>query len=189
MARRLALAAGAKALQEVLNRMGSGRGRGPVMCSCGERMVSRGVRSKTVRTILGPLSLKRSVWVCPACGRRAAPLDERLDVAGTGFSPGAVRMMARAGSRAPFKEAAEDLAVYAELEVSDKDVQRAAEGVGRQIALWEQEERQESLKAARRPHAAASGKDAIPVLYAAFDGTGVPATARELEGRDRKSVV
>ena len=55
-------------------------------------MASTGVREKTIQTILGPVRLARSRYVCPACGSVEYPGDEALGVEGTGFSPGLRRL-------------------------------------------------------------------------------------------------
>jgi len=78
-------------------------------------------------TIMGPISYMRSRYECAECGETRYPATKIFDVVGTGRTPGLRRMMARAGSRQPFKEAKEDLLVYAGIEVSAKDVERVAE--------------------------------------------------------------
>ena len=95
--RRAVLAAGAKLLQEMLAGVGSGRPDEPVVCDCGSRMKSRGRKDKRIKTILGEIQFRRSIFACPDCGAGRIPGDEILGVARTGFSPGVTRMMARAG--------------------------------------------------------------------------------------------
>jgi hypothetical protein len=116
------------------------------------------------------------------CGQVRYPGDERLDVVGTGRSPGVRRMMARAGSRQTFKEAREDLKVYAGLEVSAKDVERVAEATGEQIEGWESCQRSEILN---RPQPLVSDA-AVATMYIEMDGTGVPMVSSALWGRKGK---
>ncbi|MBW2122147.1 MAG: hypothetical protein JRH07_09920 [Deltaproteobacteria bacterium] len=108
-------------------------------------MESKGLRAKQLLTILGPVTYRRSMFQCPVCKRTRYPGDEQLDVVGTGRSPGLRRMMARAGSRSTFKEGRDDLKVYAGIRVSAKDVERVAEGIGKQMEQWSKRERQEIL--------------------------------------------
>lgn len=176
------LAAGANLLQEFLEGLGSGRQDDPVLCSCGCRMKSRGRKEKRIKSILGDIKLSRSIFVCPDCGASRIPADEMLDVSRTGFSPGTRRMMARAGQRDTFKEAQADLKVFAEIEVGAKDVERVAEGTGREIEAWQQQERAALLNGRIEPE----HMESIPVLYASFDGTGVPMVPWELAGRKGK---
>jgi hypothetical protein len=91
-------------------------------------------------------------------------------------------MMARAGSRQPFKEAKEDLLVYAGIEVSAKDVERVAEKIGDHIEIWQDAQRQTLLQTQAPLRAAKS----IPVLYVEMDGTGVPMVRSETDGRKGK---
>lgn len=180
--RPLVLAAGAKALGALLEGVGRGRRAEAVVCGCGVRMESRGLRSKEVLTILGPLTYRRSMFQCPACGETRCPGDEALDLVGTTRSPGVRRMMARAGSQTTFKEAREDLAVYAGLEVSPKDIERVAETLGEDLEAWSGRERQACLREERPVPL----KKTIPILYVCYDGTGVPMTPAEVAGRKGK---
>ena len=116
------------------------------VCQCGARMESQGLKLKRVLTILGPVSYGRSMFQCPVCQSTRYPGDEELDIVGTTRSPGLRRMMARAGSRSTFKEGREDLKIYAGIEVSAKDVERGAEGVGQQMEAWAAQERKEVLQ-------------------------------------------
>ncbi|MEK7286504.1 MAG: hypothetical protein AAB035_04315 [Nitrospirota bacterium] len=138
--RAVVLAAGARLLEEMLSGMGTGRQADGVLCLCGTRMQSVGIRPKKLMTILGEVKLSRSWFVCPKCGEGRAVLDEALDIAGTGFSPGLRRLMARAGSRETFKNGAEDLKVYAEITVTAKEVERISEGTGEAVLDWQKRE-------------------------------------------------
>jgi hypothetical protein len=177
------LAAGAGALAQLLDGIGSGPQAEPVACpSCGRRMQSQGRRPKTLLTILGPVRYRRTRLECPACRTGLYPGDELLDIDGTTRSPGLRRMMARAGAKSTFKEGRDDLQVYAGLTVSAKDVERVAEAVGADMETWMARERQRLL--AERP--AGLVAKTIPTLYIEADGTGVPMTRQELAGRKGK---
>lgn len=176
------LLAGAKALGGLIEGLGCGRGENPVMCCCGGIMQSKGIEEKTLLTIMGPVPYRRSRYECPACGEARYPGDEELDIAGTRRSPGVRRMLARAGSRQPFKEAREDLRIYAGFEVSAKDVERVAERIGSHIETWQTSER----KALLQSEAPLPENKTIPVLYIEMDGTGVPMVKTETEGRKGK---
>jgi hypothetical protein len=176
------LRAGAGVLSGVLARIGSGESSRPVVCACGTRMVSRGLKGKELLTILGPVPYLRSAFLCPTCGKRRFPADEALDVVETTRSPGLRRMMARAGSQSTFKEAAEDLKVYAGVRVSAKDVERVAEGIGKEIEAWTAHENE----ARQHDQGTAPTANTVPILYVSCDGTGVPMTATEVAGRKGK---
>jgi len=176
------LVAGARLLERLVAVVGKGRQPAAVRCGCGARMSSRGVEDKSVVTLLGPVRFGRSRYECAVCGQVRYPGDERLDVVGTGRSPGVRRMMARAGSRQTFKEAREDLKGYAGLEVSAKDVERVAEATGEQIEGWESCQRSEILN---RPQPLVSDA-AVATMYIEMDGTGVPMVSSALLGRKGK---
>lgn len=158
--RRAVLAAGANLLQDMLEGLGSGRQDEPVICGCGTRMESRGRKEKRIKTILGDIQIKRSIFVCPDCGKSRIPADEILGVVKTGFSPGVKRMMARSGQRDAFKEARDDLKTLAELEVTAKDVERVAEGIGQEIETWQEMERADLQEGALKSET----QDSVPVL-------------------------
>ncbi len=173
---------GAKVLGELLQGVGAGRVDHGILCWCGTRMESQGLKQKELLTILGPGIYNRSMFQCPACGATRYPGDETLDIVDTTRSPGLRRMMARAGSQSTFKEGREDLKIYAGLEVSAKDVERVAEGIGQQMGVWLGQEREGLLKQNEplRP------EKTLPILYISYDGTGVPMTPEALRGRRGK---
>jgi hypothetical protein len=168
------LVQGAQLLEGVLKGLGCGRRPEKVVCACGTPMESRGLKTKEILTILGPVSYARSLFACPACNAVRYPGDEALGVVNTTRSPGVRRMMARAGSQAPFRESRDDLRIYAGIEVSAKDVERVAEKIGQEMEVWQGEE------------AFPQVQNEIPVLYVSYDGTGVPMTREELQGRKGK---
>ena len=172
------LACGAKVLAGMLAAHGSGRREEPVLCRCGQRMESEGVRRKELLTILGPVVYERSRFTCSGCGATRYPGDEALDVVGTTRSPGLRRMMARAGSQSTFKDGRDDLRIYAGVEVSAKDVERVAERIGQEMDTWGEQERQALL----RPDREKEPEKDIPLLYVSYDGTGVPMRPEELIG-------
>jgi len=180
--REAVLSAGARALAKLMEGIGSGRRSESVVCECGARMESKGMKKKEILTILGPVSWSRSMFLCPSCKCVRYPGDEELDVVGTTRSPGLRRMMARAGSRSTFKEGREDLKVYAGITVSAKDVERVAEGAGEDMEAWTKKER-ETILCRQEP---ARPEKTIPVLYVSYDGTGVPMIKKEVAGRKGK---
>lgn len=145
-------------------------------------MESKGLKEKTLLTILGPVVYRRSLFECPVCGESLYPGDEELDVVGTTRSPGVRRMMARAGSRNTFKEGSEDLRVYAGITVSAKDVERVSEGIGEDMEQWAKRQGEGMLQ--QEPPG--TTEKTIPVMYVCTDGTGVPMSKGELKGRKGK---
>jgi len=178
------LAAGGTMLGELLEGIGSGRRSEPVMCECGARMKSRGLKCKMLSTILGEVPYRRSMYQCPACGETCYPGDEELDVVDTVYSPALRRMMARAGSKTPFKEACKDLKYYAAVEVTAKAVERVAEAVGENMERWCAAEHEEAVRGYEQE--LLPKEKTGPTLYIEMDGTGVPMVPHELRGRRGK---
>ena len=134
-----------------------------------------GKPSKTFLSLLGNLTLIRSYFLCPACGEGFFPKDRRLGVAETGLTPGVVRMIGLVGAETSFETGSELLSELAGLPVSPKQVERAAEALGAEIAEDEQ--------ACPDPDPVAH----LPsTLYLGTDGTGIPMRMKELADRPGK---
>ena len=181
------MALGARFLERALNKVGRGRRAGAVRCRrCGHVMASVGVKYKTLRSILGPARFGRSLFVCARCASQRFPADEELGIEHTAFTPGAQRMMAKAASRTPFAQAAEDLALYANLRVTAKTVERCAQAIGREIEAWMDSRDAALLREARALETPCASPGAGSILYIEYDGTGVPIRRAELNGRKGK---
>ena len=154
-------------------------------------------RDKEVVTALAPIRVRRAYYHCPSCKAGLIPKDRELDIVGTSLSPGVRRMTGRVGGKCafnscakePFEEGNRDLKELAGVEVKTKQnalstlapVERVSEVLGKQIeALWKQE-REGILSGKVTPLA-----PAVPKLYIAIDGTGVPVVPHETEGRRGK---
>jgi hypothetical protein len=159
--------------------------RGPrIDCGRGHAAEFVAYRTKTLRTVLGPVTLRRAWYHCSVCGHGTAPRDDQLGVAGTSLTPGLRKMIARAGAAAPFAPAAGLLADLAGVDVNAKAVQRSAEADGQAAAIV--------IKARA---AAITARTLVPLppnprpdmLYTAIDGTGVPMIPAETADRPAKT--
>jgi len=174
------LSAGAQLLERMLAGVGWGCREQALVCLCGERMRSKGLKQRRIKTILGDIVFNRSRYVCPVCKTSRFAGDELLDVSGTLFSPGLRRLMARAGSRDTFKEGRDDLHEFAHIRVTAKEVERVSEKTGELVEAWQQRCQRSMLKQTPEPMEAAN------VLYVSYDGTGVPMVPWETAGRKGK---
>lgn len=181
------LAVGSRVIERVLQRLGPHRPRTPMVCRCGQTLRSEGLRTKRLVTILGPVTFRRPRYSCWQCGRSYVPADVALDIEGTRYSPGARRMMVRAGSYAPFADAAEDLNLYAQLGVSAKNVERVAEQVGQEMNDWMERESTTAQLLDGCENAPQPADEPIDLLYVSFDGTGTPMRASELTDTQSKT--
>ncbi len=92
-------------------------------------------------------------------------------------------MMAVVGSDTTFDQGREQMRVLAGLDVTRKAVERHAEAIGGEIERRDQGAIQSAIQL---DLPTVAGSD-IPVLYIEMDGTGVPVTAAEIEGRKGKN--
>ncbi len=140
-------------------------------CRCGGERHFLGRRSKQFHTVLGPLRLERAYYYCAACGHGFCPRDQHLRIENTSLSPALTRMTGTVGAMVSFQEGSELLKELAGVAVDAKQVERTAEGLGKEIA---EDERHHSEPV-----------DALPLpktLYLGIDGTGIPLRAEELVG-------
>ncbi len=179
-----ALGKAAQALGEFMTTAGAANPQQEIAClSCGTRMAGTGPRPKQVLTMLGEVSYTRSRYRCPSCKKVRYPGDELLDIVETSRSPGVRRQVARLGAKEAFHEVALDLHELAGIELSRKDAERIAEGIGADI---EKRDAIERFHVRMQEPPPCETPKTIPTLYIEFDGTGVPMVSRELAGRKGK---
>src|SRR5258706_10664043 len=105
--------------------------RGPrAACGNGHQAGFVAYRGKIIDTVLGPVTLARAWYHCPACGHGLAPRDAELGVAGASLSPGLRAMNDQAAAAGPFAKAARLLEDLAGVRLTVKRVERAAEASG-----------------------------------------------------------
>ena len=169
-------------LEKLLNADSGGHCGPRLDCGHGHQAEFVDYRSKQVLTVLAPVEVKRAYYHCADCQDGVIPKDRELDIAGTSFSPGVRRMMGRVGAKEPFEEGRQDLEELAGVCVKTKEVERVSEAIGEQIERLATQERELALSL--------SGQivpiQALPKLYIAVDGTGVPMVSKETEGRAGK---
>lgn len=159
--------------------------RGPrVDCGAGHQAAFVSYRAKTIDTVPGPVRVDRAWYHCHQCRHGLAPRDAELGTARASMSPGLAKMTAQAATAVPFAQAAGLLAELAGIGLTTKRVERSAEATGTAAA-----------KAARTQADAIRSRQVVPLpppapppdmLYIAVDGTGVPMTAAETQGRPGK---
>jgi hypothetical protein len=159
--------------------------RGPrVNCGAGHEAEFVSYRTRTVDTVLGPVTLRRAYYHCGPCRRGVAPRDGELAITGASLSPGLRAMTARAATAVPFAKAAGLLAELAGISLTTKRVERSAEadGAAASMAIAAEADAICSRQVVPLPPPAP-----LPdMLYIAIDGTGVPMVTAETEGRPGK---
>jgi hypothetical protein len=175
--------AGAIALNELLQFPVPEANQHAVDCTCGQQAHYRELRSKPVLTVVGTVQVSRPYYLCSHCHSGQFPADVELDIENTEFSPGVRRMHALVGQDAPFDHGRQQLKLLADLEVTAKAVERAAEEIGSDIAQVEQRQIQRAIQL---DLPIVIGKP-VPILYVQMDGTGVPVVRKETVGRQGKT--
>ena len=132
-----------------------------------------GRHSKTFESVLGPLHLERAYYHCAQCQGGFCPRDRALRMELFSLTPGVLRMTGSTAALVSFEESSVLLQELAGVEVSAKQVERAAEALGAEIAADE------------RACVETMGQVA-PTMYLGMDGTGVPMRAAEVAGRTGK---
>src|SRR5438874_1406091 len=168
-------------LEKLLNSDGGGYRGAHLDCSQGHAAEFVGYRDKEILTVVSSVEARRAYYHCQECQSGFAPKDKELDVVGSSFSPGVRRMMARVGAKESFEQGRGDLEALAGVVVRTKQVERISVQLGQQVEAFCQREREAILSGKVTPLV-----PAVPILYIAIDGTGVPVVPRETEGRRGK---
>lgn len=172
---------GGTLLEKLLNSDGGGYHGAHLDCGRGHSAEFLGYRGKQILTVLSSVEVQRAYYHCPDCQEGLVPKDQELDVVGSSFSPGVRRMMGRVGAKQPFALGRSDLEELAGVVVQTKQVERVSTQLGMQVEAFCQREREAILSGKVAPFV-----PAVPILYIAIDGTGVPMIPRETEGRRGK---
>src|SRR6516165_7843450 len=160
-ARRQALQLAARALEQRLNTDTSDHVGPELPCPCGGWAKYHGRHEKTFESVLGALHLERAYYHCEQCESGFCPPDRTLGLESFSLTPGVLRMTASAAALVSFEESRGLLHELAGVEVSAKQVERAAEALGAEIAVDEQQQVEKTGEVA-------------PTMYLGMDGTGVP---------------
>lgn len=172
-ARRQALRLAAHALEQRLNADTSDHVGPEYPCACGGQAQYHGRHEKTFESVLGPLHLQRAYYHCAQCEGGFCPRDRALRMELFSLTPGVLRMTASAAALVSFEESTALLHELAGVEVSIKQVERAAEALGGEIATDEH-------------RCVEKMGEVAPTMYLGMDGTGVPMRAAEVAGRAGK---
>jgi len=143
-------------------------------------MTSQGYREKRVISLLGEGTFKRKYCECENCGAHFTPMDEALGISGTAFKPGVRRAAARLAAADAFEGASVTLREIGGVDVCAKDVERIAESIGASIQKECDAMIDDAFSECDKLLDTSPG---VPVLYIEYDGTGIPVTKKETQGR------
>src|SRR5438309_10469347 len=166
-ARRQALRLAARALEQRLNADNSDHVGPALPYPCVGSAQYHCRHLKTFESALGALHLERAYDHCDRRHKGFCPRDRALKLESFSLTPGVLRMTANAAALLSFEESSGLLHELAGVEVSVKQVERAAEALGAEIAV---DERQDVARM----------REAAPTLYLGLDGTGVHMRPQEV---------
>jgi hypothetical protein len=129
-------------------------------------------RAKDIQTLFGSIQVGRNYFYQPETHAGRCPLDQALGLIHS-FSPALVRLAARAAAKEGYESASQDLLAQAGVALEGRQIQRLVNLIAPTVAT-------------QLEKGAVTGAEAIPILYAEVDGTGVPMVAEELAGRPGK---
>jgi len=172
-ARRQSLRLAARALEQRLNTDTSDHVGPQRPCPCGGSAQYHGRHGKTFESVLGPLHLQRAYYHCEQCDSGFCPRDRALGLESFSLTPGVLRMTTSAAALLSFEESSGLLHELAGVGVSVKQVERAAEALGAEIAVDEHQQVEKMSEVA-------------PTMYLGMDGTGVPMRTQEVADRAGK---
>jgi uncharacterized protein UPF0236 len=139
-----------------------------IACACGQVATYQRERKAQVTTLLGPISIWRSYYLCAACGVGQHPLDTQLQFCAGSRSQALDELLALLGAtQDSFAQAATLLERLTLVHVSANSVRQATEQLGALLLEHQPQPRSEpDASPARRERAAARA----PRLYISMDG-------------------
>lgn len=155
-----------------------------VPCPCGQRQALQRQQSRTVRTLIGPVSYVRPYYYCRACGTGRALLDEALGQDAREVTAGVVRLVAEFGAHLSFAASAALLEkAQPAIALSARQVETIAEAVGAQAANVQQaaavQTAEQPLATPPHPHLRLVGATPAPPRTWIIEMDGVHAPLRD----------
>lgn len=151
--------------------LGTGYSHSRVSCQCGGKAEFDRHRPKTITTLVKEIRLLRAYYHCPKCHSGQVPLDKRLDVEGSSFSPGAREAICLLNSQMSFETGKDLLERLCGVRMHEEQGRILAEAKGEEMerqALAEIENVWKPLKPVPRELS-----DTPQRLYFSPDGTHV----------------
>ena len=139
-----------------------------IPCACGQEAAYQRERPAQVTTLLGPIHIQRSYYLCAACGQGQHPLDAQLQFCAGSRSQALDELLALLGAtQDSFVEAAQVLERLTLVHVSANSVRDATEQLGALLLEPPAQPHSERLSSAQ---ARASAAPSPSRLYITMDG-------------------
>ncbi len=144
-------------------------------CGCGHQADYQRHRPAQVRTVLGPITIRRAYYHCPACHQGVAPLDRQLGYCAGSTSAGLDEVLALLGATADsFAAASALLAKLTVVHICPNVLRAATARLGQVL----QAEEQRVVQAAWAQGAVPPAVGTPPQLYLSMDGVLVHTEAQ-----------
>lgn len=127
---------GRKTVQKIINNLGTGYVGKEVTTPTGETAKYVGDREKTVKTLMGQVTIRRAYYYSDSGGY--VPLDESLSIPKGSYSYAVQEAMSLLSTEDSFQEGEKKLSYLFPIDVSDSTIRRVAYRYGREV--FEQEE-------------------------------------------------
>jgi hypothetical protein len=92
---------GASILGAAMGLAGNGYARSRRACECGSQRKYVNDRERDVVSLLGKFRLRRAYYWCPQCGKSEAPMDRKLGIVSSDFTPTVRELVGRLGRKRP----------------------------------------------------------------------------------------
>jgi len=166
---------GAKGLGQVLSRQDERKERKrELACKCGQQAKYQRKREAVVVSVFGRVSYWRGYYLCPACHRGQAPLDQELHLSAGEVTAGLGSLLALAGVEGSFEQGRRKIQRYLGIEVSDNTIRKETELFGRLQAAEEQEWKDKSQDAAYLQERVRQAVQLQERIYGSLDGVMTP---------------
>jgi len=166
-------------VERIVASIAAAQGKEPPVCSaCQRRMrLVDPDRRRDLQGLVGDYRISRAYFVCDACHRGVAPLDERLGLGGGALSPGLERVACWFGIDDSFQEGADALQETLRVTLKDEPTRRVTEGIGA-VAEAEAQALVRRAQAGKDPFASEEIPVTSPILLVEVDG----ALVQEVDG-------
>jgi len=177
---------GRRVLEKFLRQSGKGYQGASIRLEDGSKAKFAEYRTKTLQTVLGPITLERAYYHSRESRKGFFPLDSILGVEGCSRTPGFRRLVSRVGGQTSFIKGSEDLLELAEIEISPREIGRISQAVGEEILGTEEDFRERVFGGDGENVVSLLDTGEIEKAYFGVDGTGIPVVVSETIGRKGK---
>lgn len=146
---------------------------------CERRLRAQASRSRTVETLLGPVTLERPYFYCAACHHGFCPLDEALALSGSRKQGDVQKAGVQLGLEMPHQRASKLLDELTDASMSDWGIHQALQQTG---ALDVLQVCPDAADIQDRIAQAAAGRKWRPIVVLAIDAAAVPSRPETAKG-------